>query len=185
MDRCTAHAFVGGVDPPTYHRREGSCFRGCCICVSHPTQKYSRHTKAKMGDARPRSEVTSHKFVPFPDGVVCGSAARSWGIVQWSKVLGHRSWSMHDLIHTPLGNMQSWRHGHGCMQSMLPPRVGPFSGAAECSPSQHGAACAISIGHQRPHALAPVHTPQGSQGTAQPMQVGCHIHPHKGVEMPL
>ena len=37
-----------------------------------------------------RSRVTGHKFVPFPNGVVSGCAARSWGIGQGSKVLGHR-----------------------------------------------------------------------------------------------
>ena len=90
---------------------------------------------------------------------------------------------MHVLLQTGLDNMQAWRHGQACMETMLPQRVSLmapqnviFQTPGQLPPPTLGGFLLV-------HLNWCTH-PKGPRAGDHPMEQGRHVHPNRVAEVP-
>ena len=90
---------------------------------------------------------------------------------------------MHVLLQTGLDNMQAWRHGQTCMETMLPQRVSLvapqnviFHPVGQLAPPTLDAFLPMHL-HWSTH-------PKGPRATVHPKKQGRHAHPNRGAKDP-
>ena len=89
---------------------------------------------------------------------------------------------MHVLLQTCFDNMQAWRHGHACMETMLPQRVSLvapqnviFHPVGQLAPPTLGGFLLVH--------LSWCTQPEGPRVADHPMEQGRHVHPNRGAEV--
>ena len=87
------------------------------------------------------------------------------------------------FLHTGLGNMQAWRHGQDCMESMLPQRVSLVAPQNVMFHPMGQLAPPTLDGFLSMHLHCCTH-PKGPRAAVNPMEQGCHVHPNRGAEVP-
>ena len=90
---------------------------------------------------------------------------------------------MHVLLQTRLDNMQAWRHGHACMETMLPQRVSLVAPQNEIFHPVGQLAPPTLGGFLLVHLNWCTH-PKGPRAAVHPMEQGRHVHPNRGAEVP-
>ena len=90
---------------------------------------------------------------------------------------------MHVLVQTGLDNMQAWRHGQACMETMMPRRVGLVAPQNVIfHPVEQLASPTLDVFLLR-H-LNWCTQPNGPRAAVHPMEQGRHVHPNRGAEVP-